>query len=501
MVVFPQRWVILDDPEVTGQAQLPITSLYMSSRDEVRTEADGKKVLARNQDQLNTYMAFYFGNGTQELRLGNGTRPNYPISCPTSNCTWPLYNSLGMCSACEDVSDLLQWNCSNSVGDWVSTELGLRTVPGVGGLAPIPYIHACGWFLNSTSDNPILMVGYQTDSTYTNRTNETLTMRMMPLVTNPERLWLWNGSIHFKNMHDPFIDFITVGVKGGFDGLVYRNETPVAKECVLTWCTKTFKSSFVQGSYFDDVVSTLINTTMQTYPWYSKWTSDYTIATGYHQDIVIKPDNLNMSGEGSTTFGCSNETALASIFVADLLLPAYLTAANSTAEPMLRTSNSFRRAVLTKYPINYWLENDITKYMDRFAEALTDNIRAFANGSDLVNGTVSDLKIFVEARWVWLLLPLFLLFSTLAFLVATMIQSSRNKEHVGIWKNSAMATLLYGLPMSVKERAGEMTEVGTPRLKAREFKVKLLEKHSWRLSTYSTTPLSSHIENGRQEQS
>lgn len=38
-------------------------------------------------------------NGLWGLRLSD------PISCPTGNCTWPIFSTLGICSSCANVTD------------------------------------------------------------------------------------------------------------------------------------------------------------------------------------------------------------------------------------------------------------------------------------------------------------------------------------------------------------------------------------------------------------
>ena len=39
------------------------------------------------------------------------------ISCPTGNCTWPSYTSLGVCSACQNISALDHQNMKASKGE------------------------------------------------------------------------------------------------------------------------------------------------------------------------------------------------------------------------------------------------------------------------------------------------------------------------------------------------------------------------------------------------
>jgi hypothetical protein len=48
------------------------------------------------------------------------TRPDIPLSCPTSNCTFAEYETLAVCSRCAsiDVSELLTYACLDTTIDW-----------------------------------------------------------------------------------------------------------------------------------------------------------------------------------------------------------------------------------------------------------------------------------------------------------------------------------------------------------------------------------------------
>ena len=89
----------------------------------------------------------------------------------------------------------------------------------------------CGYFVNVTSATPILMSGYLVNANDSSQ-GEALLTRALPLVTVPYRLPLWGGSINFKNIRNPTVDFLLVSAANGSAG-VYRNETPVAQECVF----------------------------------------------------------------------------------------------------------------------------------------------------------------------------------------------------------------------------------------------------------------------------
>jgi hypothetical protein len=77
-----------------------------------------------NDDLRAVVGKFFTGNGTQPVLFGNGTRPDIPLSCPTSNCTWPKYETLGVCSRCSNVSDMLDYACLDTKIDWSASRTG-----------------------------------------------------------------------------------------------------------------------------------------------------------------------------------------------------------------------------------------------------------------------------------------------------------------------------------------------------------------------------------------
>lgn len=63
------------------------------------------------------------------------------------------------------------------------------------------------------------------------------------------------GSINFTDIRLPILDVLVSSAKGGISS-VYDNEMPFVHECVLTWCVKTVKSSYTQGIYDEEILST-----------------------------------------------------------------------------------------------------------------------------------------------------------------------------------------------------------------------------------------------------
>jgi hypothetical protein len=86
-----------------------------------------------------------------------------------------VYETLGVCSQCADVSDYLKYSCVTGRVDWTSDLEGGFTAE-----EKYPNATMCGYFLNVTDEHPILMSGRIMDSNSSNPA-EALLMRTFPL--------------------------------------------------------------------------------------------------------------------------------------------------------------------------------------------------------------------------------------------------------------------------------------------------------------------------------
>lgn len=480
VVDFPERW------SLNGTSSIPRVVQYKPSIG-IQIKA-GQQIALQDQAIQGVAEKFFYDNGTQPVPFGDGERADIPLSCPSSNCTWPSYETLGICSQCMEVPQLLTFGCFNTTFDWVANQTGFpgfqdNTTSG----------EMCGYFLNATNDgsskqSPVLMSGYAIDAF--GKPGEALLTRLLPLTTNPDRKALYGGSINFKHVRNPIIDALIVGAVSG-PASVYGNIRPVAHECVVSWCVKTIRSSYYLATYKEEVTNTFINTTDGPFPWA---VTTITKSPGLNSTDMWYLLNSNVSitapldGKTASWYGVTNDTAFATTFTFDDIFPSFITTANISAKPFMRYKVAQRGPLLRDLSTNPWVSNNITHHMERLATALTNVIRS-SNSNEMVSGDAYDRENYVFVRWIWLALPLGLLLLTLIFLVATIRKTSKEREQIGIWKTSALATLLYGLPDHYQERIANRTSLGTPRAKAKKLKVKLLPTKGWRVSGGMISPV------------
>jgi len=394
---------------------------------------------------------------------GQGAVPQTVKDCPTSNCTFPAFESLSVCSACAAMPTLLERGCYNTTGDWLS---GVNPTGGI-----VPNITTCGWFWKIRGRTPILMTGYRQNQD--GSAGEAMSMRMVPMADLLTRKPLVpGGSINFKNVRNPIADFVVAAVEGGLSG-AYQNRTPVVHECELHWCVKSYQSNVWLGD--------LQETTRKPIEFDSNGADDPWVSVSeYRPNFTMTIPDPHSGDNGVSVYGLNNVTARQTIQIWDLWLPSTLVGTAPSDSQFLKwqwrsSSPSLRR--MEDVP---WMPpNDIPKFVSNIALATSNTVRRTVNDgstkADTIQGTAWSERTMVEIRWIWISLPAVLLVGSLIFLVVTIMRSSKEKDTIGVWKTSALAVLLSGVGEEIQDRVGPQVRVGQARKEARDMKVKLYE--------------------------
>lgn len=476
IIDLPERWVLQGYGEIprADQYEGNIKQLYM----------DGLPATLEDSDLRQAVFKYFYSNDSSPVAFGNGTRPDIPLSCPSSRCEWEPYDSLGLCSACVDVSELLTYACLEAKLDWVSTTKHNSSKHPIG--------TSCGYWLNATSDAPMLMSGFRTDQvSNTTGEGEALLLRTLPLTTiitsyHPfSATPFFNGSVKFQDIYFPVLDALIVGAADGTVSSVYRRVPPVAQECMISWCVKVFQSSYAEGKYEETVIRTYMNRTAraQPYPW-----EVYPVADSedyfseFNGNITIRPP---WRKAGSPDYVVSNETYSRTHALFDEIFPSSITVANSSAIPWWRVKlyawayNQLRRG--EECP---WLPpNNITKFVERLATSMTNTVRSHSS-NEFVRGPAYTQTTFIAVHFEWLIFPLALLCFSLVFLIATMVKTSKDTdEEMGMWKTSAMPALLYSLPKDTQRQfRSQGIRKGSLKNRRKSIRVRLHPKQGWRVS-------------------
>lgn len=481
LVIYPTRLVLNPALRATIPRVIDYSPIYDVSR------RNGVEMLQLEQDLQAKVLKYLYAPSAQPLPFGKDFRPNIPLSCPTGNCTWPEYETLGVCSQCEDISDLLTYDCLTGPLDWIAD---VKPANGTGRLV---YENGtqCGWFINGTNTDPasrpVLMTGYR-NATARLPYEEVLLTRIVNLVNSTNRDPLYRtGSYHFKDVRNALLDFFVASITDGPNS-AYSQKPPVAQECMLAWCVKTLKSTYIQANYTEEVTRTFLNTTPAAYPWRSV-SMNTSFGHGYYQQY-IRDIHLNYNG---TEYGASSVAQTRTVYTFDDYFPSIYTKSNESDMAYLRFKMQYNEGppFLRNISYNPFLApNNVTSHMERMAKALTDVMRS-SDQHEWIEGSAYTVESYVHVRWGWLSLPLILLAATSFFLLGTVVKSSLFKNDVGVWKTSAVATLLYGLPDDMQKKIAALApEDGsrTPRAKAKELEIKMMPKKGWRASGALLSP-------------
>jgi len=420
----------------------------------------------------------------QPLFFGEGFSGPLNVTCPSTNCTWPVFDTLAVCNECTDISNFLTRDCLTTPSDWAPAE---KLTIDEDGTAIPPNLTACGWYLNATSDRPVLMNGYALKPNSMEQ-EAGLSMRILPISFDATtRESYYNGSISYSHIRNPVMDFIIVSSPNGAPD-VYSNKTPVALECALSWCVNRINATSTLGIYREDVLESFQTDPNLPFPWII---NEEASTAHYDSDITITPEPSNNS---TTSFGMTSTTAFLVMFnFYQALFPSYITSLNTSSPDQLR---AFNTAVPTAPEIrklrhNPWLKSSasIKKHIDEIAKAMTHTIRSADEGSERWRGSALQLESYIDPRWEWLSLPALLVFCGLIFLILTVLDTSRRSDRIGIWKTSALAVLLNGVRDNNTTRIGTPPQLGRTRRKVRGLKVRWNQKRSgWRVSRGQASP-------------
>lgn len=431
----------------------------------------GVEISSEDQTLAVALRSFFYDNGTQPVPFGNGTRPDVPLSCPTSSCTWPKYDTLAVCSSCQEVTHLLDvsYLCMDTTIDWSA-----QWQAPING-SDLPTGTVCGTYLNATTDKPMLLTGYVANSTF-NVKGEVLLMRTVPLTDFETKIPLYgHGTLSYKDVRYPVLDALIASVPNGY-GSTPDYDSPAVHECMLSWCVQEIESKYEWGRYTENITSRHVEAPRpdDAWPWYTFPADKGT--------FIVYTQNLSLAPADPTTAYFVGNTTMANIMnIFDDIFPAFFTQ-SITGDRTLRFKNYPGYAPITReMEFNPWLApNNVTRHMERLATSLTNVMRS-SNSKLMVKGEAYSMKTFMHVRWEWLIFPFALLLLTMAFLGSTMMKTSKDTA-TGVWKTSVMPTLIYGLPEEARERFTASDSWHSSFGDTKKVRIKLLPNLGWRMS-------------------
>ncbi|KAG7067948.1 Carboxylic ester hydrolase [Colletotrichum scovillei] len=434
------------------------------------------------------------------------------IQCPTSNCTWDQFKSLGICHKCNDLTSELKQvgGFGQAIIALANTTLAGYKVPGTAFVLPnghfIANIDGCppynGRYAECENKQPLGVYSndkYTTTSFGTGIPSKTNSMKDVDTL-------LWSMSIIHPDME-------ALNKSSGF--------TP---ECALYYCVKRIDSA-VEGNQVQENVTEALDSRRDPDSW--KRSSEY--EDGQPENVISKEANgtlefdkywsavyntdlrlefPNISNEGYYRISQDSVKSM-SAHMQDLFR-TNLSGTTDQREEIEKVLGSdavgFNGASFGPFEAEKWsmkatppalnglwtwTRHNITSIFYTLATSMTNEMRRnyapdqsqksgqdtdrFQDGSLSYYGNVGKSTVLYHIEWPWIALHGVMLISAIAFLFTT-LGNSNSRGNVPLWKSSSLAAIRHGRDvggvLSCTTTMGEMEDT------ARKVRVNLQGEES-----------------------
>ena len=359
--------------------------------------------------------------------------PDNQPPCPTGNCLWPQFASLGFCSSCQNITQQMEQGSTFVSTSVFNNKFGQKSVTFT---YSIPRSLLGDYFTSSDLRNPNL--ANLTTSTFdvtVNGSQVTLggIPRFIALALSSDGIADTNRTPSGFGLYA----FIRTSTLASSPGIVLS-----ADLCSMEFCLQNRNVSIFSGKLNSYVSDTIY--------------ADRNLSTrsGFNVSYVFP----NGTDSFALNLGPATEPALE--VALDTLLTGNVTETTSS-QPQDNNSTSSSNLIggFDAFP-------DISLAMANLARAMTNYIRAASNHS--VSGQLGITETYVYVLWPWITLPAILTVLGAIFLLTGIIETKRRGADV--WKDSELALLFHGLSGG-NERFAELRNISEMDYVASRMKV------------------------------
>lgn len=333
--------------------------------------------------------AIYDGIFSQNL---THTSSSLQATCPSGDCAFPPYASLGVCSRCADVTPLLKYHMTPNVHLGASYYWSLPNGLQLSNIETgISYINISSSssspgtsYSPETALNSDALSAYQTQGTLLN----------ISIITGPG-----NGK---------------------------AASSAEARDCVLFFCARTYTSHYLSNVFHEQIYSTF-----EKPAW--KW-----------------PEGTFGYDDPPATFEVPSESLPGNLnqdhtFSVDRIAFYVLQEALGSIWGVGGVSSAGTEVFTTDVALGFYYHgitgNDVSRTVDNIASALTNAVRQIPQSAK--KGTTYALQTHIVVQWLWLVQPLVMVLLALVFFALTILQTSRSG--VPKWQTSAIAIMEHGI--------------------------------------------------------
>ncbi|TID18740.1 Carboxylic ester hydrolase protein [Venturia nashicola] len=379
---------------------------------------------------------------------GRNLLSEFTPTCPSSNCTWPTFSSLGLCSSCVDVTQFARqnWDCQSGAN----------------------LSRTCIYRLPSSQFN-YTYINYSLNNS----------ARLYYEAGSELRQRIWTTRLDHTNSTDNAFQRVSRVIMSNANGSYVpgpsREQVEEAIECTFSMCVKEWDISVQQGKisqkWRDDVEQPFKTTMVLSSSGLVKSVYDVSPAT--------------IRGEVYTIDGPDTLTSLAAAIEATVTGNITVEYVNDTPVSTGKTSldgGSVSSSDLSNY---FYTELDFRMAMANIATSVSSYIRSLSN--DTVIGESQTFETYIRVKWAWISFPAILVFGGVLLFFSAIVETSR--RGVEVWKYSCLPLLFHSIDSGAGTGAGgvvkrQMATVEEMEAEAKRIRVRLSredESGSWSL--------------------
>lgn len=382
-------------------------------------------------------------------------------ACPTGNCTWPPFESVGLCRKCEDITASTKLECDpislNTSAEYLHKAQSCSVIPPQGQSNGVTITYS------STHNSGIPV--------FDKRGDDDLWFEVIfPQISvwSPFGLGFGPDAIFNNYSYAGLLNPQTVIAQAEF-GLTQNyalRSTPqldIGKDlkikrvmqCALSLCLQTYDVSILNGAVSSNVTSVDYGEIFYVDTTNGSVYSDFP-ESKYHGDehmsrIGIEhcwkpthgaPVTLTNTTVANKTSAWVNASEFAFQMPAISNLGNYVQG-DAASRLVIHQDPS------TEHPQDEEPDPTIVKFVKNGLEDTTSKIAssftrsAMAHSNTTANGTVLSAKVYVSVNWLWIILPAALVVLSVVFLLLTILTNKR--QRLRLWKTSLLAVLFHGL--------------------------------------------------------
>lgn len=423
----------------------------------------------KNSDRAVAKQAVWFNTGNDKVSASQVRNTvntgiwtdNFDVNpvCPSGNCTWPSFESVGWCSQCEDVTgSAVLVGCDNApintTDDTTQHASCNITLPlGKPGVLPMTV-------------NPKV---YGTESHIPGHIIWTVNDRVSR--DRPSYVGLENPYYVVAHAELALTEDIMRGTSLGPKPLRILG-VKKATQCALTPCSRTYNVSVFNGA-------TRVHTSAPNFgevffqpPEYDCWKKDK--GTPVNMTHPRYGEYADTAAMASCEFGIlryygfPKQLSGLAYYSLDYYYAYHTYSTNENGDPQANTDN-----------VQQVISTGLDQVTNKVASSLTKLTLERSNTT--VTGTISNTRTFVAVKWQWITLPAAVVLLSIVFLITTILVGSCQKR-LALWKSSVLPLLYHGLDKKVGVPDGdEYATVSGMEVDAKSVEVRLEESERGRL--------------------